>query len=372
MEKLLSWFALKRILGVGNHIYKLLIEHFNDPSMVFESSIDELTSINGISPKLAGTILNHKKSDALKKEIEDVYKKGYRIITLCDDDYPSLLLKIHDPPPFLYVFGSIDSSINNIAVVGSRKPTGYGMKTTRQLCKELAYCGITVVSGMAKGIDTAAHNGAMDGNGRTIAVLGSGLERIYPRENESIFFKIAENGAVISEFPIYTKPEAYNFPKRNRIISGISLGTVVVEAAKRSGSLITARLAMEQNREVFAVPGNISSFKSAGTHNLIKQGAKLVENTDDILEELSHAIKYRHFLTKHVSSPLADEKLDLSKEEKLIVDAIETYPLHIDEIIRKTSIGSGKISSLLLQLELKGIIDKSAGNFFQLTPKKQI
>jgi len=243
------------------------------------------------------------------------------------------------------------------------------MKTTNQLCKELASWGITIVSGMAKGIDTSAHIGAMEGNGRTIAVLGSGFDRIYPKENEKLFYKIADHGAVLSEFSLSTKPEAYHFPKRNRIISGISLGTVVVEAAKRSGSLITARLAMEQNREVFAVPGNIHSFKSAGTHNLIKQGAKLVENVDDILEELSNVIQCRHPLRESAKTVATDIALNLSKDEKLVLNTLGTYPLHIDEIMRKISIESGKLSSLLLQLELKGIVDQSVGKYFSVNIK---
>jgi DNA processing protein len=369
MEKFLPWFALKCIPGVGNHIFKLLIERFNNPASVFESSIEDLLFVSGVTPDLARTILSHQMPDSLKKEVEDVYKKGYHIVTLSDEDYPRLLLKIHDPPPFLYVFGSIDSSIKNIAVVGSRQSTTYGIKTTHQLCKDLASCGITIVSGMAKGIDTAAHIGAMEGNGRTIAVLGSGFDQIYPKENKNLFYKIAEQGAVVSEFSLSTKPEAYHFPKRNRIISGMSLGTVVVEAAKRSGSLITARLAMEQNREVFAVPGNIHSFKSTGTHNLIKQGAKLVETVDDILEELANVIPYRDPVNGPLQGIATDIKLNLSKEEKLVLDTLGTDPLHIDEIMRKVSMESGKLSSLLLQLELKGVIDQSVGKYFSVNIK---
>ena len=221
---------------------------------------------------------------------------------------------------------------------------------------------------MAVGIDSAAHKGALMGKGSTIAVLGSGLERVYPEQNRKLFHQIAENGAVISEFPLKTEPDAHNFPRRNRIISGISLGTVVVEATKRSGSLITARLAAEQNRDVFAVPGSIQSFKSTGTHTLIKQGAKLVEHAQDIMEELSHMIE-----TPVGKDKPADNKIkrisQLSSDERLVFESLEPYPVHIDEIARKLPIEPGRLSSLLLQLELKDIAQQSPGKFFSKIEK---
>jgi DNA processing protein len=222
---------------------------------------------------------------------------------------------------------------------------------------------MTIVSGMALGIDSAAHEGALMGKGKTIAVLGSGLERVYPEQNRKLFYQIAENGAVISEFPLKTEPDAHNFPMRNRIISGISLGTVVVEATKRSGSLITARLAAEQNREVFAVPGSIQSFKSTGTHTLIKQGAKLVEHARDIMEELSHVIKIPIVKDNPVDNK--NEKLSLlSADEMLVFESLEPYPVHIDDLARMLSMEPGKLSSILLQLELKNMALQSAGKFF--------
>jgi DNA processing protein len=227
----------------------------------------------------------------------------------------------------------------------------------------LALLKMTIVSGMAIGIDSAAHQGALTGGGKTIAVLGSGLEIVYPAENRKLFHTIAENGAVISEFPLLTDPEPHNFPIRNRIISGISLGTVVVEATKRSGSLITARLAAEQNRDVFAIPGSIHSFKSTGTHTLIKQGAKLVEHAQDIMEELSYAIE-----APHEEYKIANENMEripqLSSEESLVFKALGPYPLHIDDLARKLSMKPGKLSSILLQLELKGIVLQSPGKLF--------
>jgi DNA processing protein len=296
-------------------------------------------------------------------------RKEYRIITLADPDYPRLLCEIPDPPPYLYVSGRLDSSALKIAVVGSRNATGYGLTTTKNLCADLVSLGITIVSGMARGIDTAAHEGAMMGGGKTIAVLGSGLERIYPAENAKLFHRISENGAVVSEFALLTEPEGHNFPLRNRIISGMSLGTVVVEATKKSGSLITARLAAEQNREVFAVPGSIQSFKSTGTHTLIKQGAKLVEHAQDIVEELAPFIE-THDGTGNIA-PDEDENIPafLSSEETQIFKLLEPYPIHIDSLARKLSIEPGKLSSMLLTLELKGLVRQLPGKFFILSEK---
>ncbi|MFZ0611744.1 MAG: DNA-processing protein DprA, partial [Desulfobacterales bacterium] len=249
------------------------------------------------------------------------------------------------------------------AVVGSRIATSYGLSMAARLGAELAACGVTVVSGMARGIDTAAHEGALQAGGPTVAVLGSGLARVYPVENRRLFQAIVGNGAVVSEFPMLTEPEPYNFPIRNRIISGMSCGTVVVEAARKSGSLITARLAAEQNRDVFAVPGSVQSFKSIGTHTLIKQGAKLVENAQDILEEIASSF-FTDLRPAERHPPVEKEPPPLSPDETAVFTALEPYPVHIDDLGRKLSMAPGKLASILLQLELGGLVDQSPGNFF--------
>jgi len=367
MINLLPWFALKSVSGIGNHLFKRLIDHFKSPERIFQASEKELTSIDGVTSNLAFSILRHSIPDDIKPYIDLVKKKGYQIITMADPAYPPLLREIPDPPPFLYVCGHLESTINNIAVVGSRNATGYGITTTKRLCSALVSHGIAIVSGMARGIDTAAHEGALDGKGKTIAVLGSGFDQIYPAENKKLFYKISENGAVITELPLSAEPEPHHFPLRNRIISGISLGTVVVEATKKSGSLITARLAAEQNREVFAVPGSINSHKSTGTHTLIKQGAKLVENAIDIIEEFSYLFPGENKLKEDKANTPQSK---LSSEEYSIIQILEPYPLHIDDIMRKTSLGPGKLSSILLQLELLGIVQQTPGKFFSLAARE--
>jgi DNA processing protein len=339
------------------------MDGFNSPENVFKASETDLLEVQGITPRLIAAIKHHNIPDSARRDLDLVMKKDYRIVTLSDRDYPPLLLQIPDPPPFLYVLGRLKNSVNNIAVVGSRNATEYGISTTRRLCKDLALREMAIVSGMAMGIDSAAHRGALAGKGHTIAVLGSGLEMVYPAENRNLFHMIAEHGAVISEFPLLTEPEPHNFPMRNRIISGISLGTVVVEATKRSGSLITARLAAEQNREVFAVPGSIHSFKSTGTHTLIKQGAKLVEHAQDIMEELSYIIEARHEKDK-IGNGTMEKTPRLSSEESLVFEAVDPYPAHIDDLARKLCMKPGKLSGILLQLELKGMVRQSPGKLF--------
>jgi DNA processing protein len=363
VDYILPWFILKSVPGIGDLLFKRLIERFHSPQIILEASHKELVEVDGVTPRLADRIKRQKICDSVKLDLDLAMQKGYKIVTMADNDYPPLLLQIPDPPPFLYVFGRLDTSFRNIAVVGSRNATRYGISTTRRLCHDLVKLQMTIVSGMAMGIDSAAHEGALMGKGNTIAVLGSGLERIYPEQNRKLFYKIAENGAVISEFPLKTEPDAHNFPRRNRIISGISLGTVVVEATKRSGSLITARLAAEQNREVFAVPGSIQSFKSTGTHTLIKEGAKLVEHAWDILEELSHIIKTPGKKDERSGNKIKKTAI-LSTDEMLVFESLEPYPVHIDDLARMLSMGPGKLSSILLQLELKGMALQSAGKFF--------
>ncbi|MGD9054737.1 MAG: DNA-processing protein DprA [Desulfobacterales bacterium] len=370
MENLLPWFCLKDVPGIGNHLFKRLIERFGSPQRVFQVTPQELLAVEGISKHLATAILNFKVPQWIKAELDQIHQKGFSVITLTDGSYPSLLREIPDPPPILYISGSLAGSDKNVAVVGSRNATAYGISATQNLCADLAAFDITIVSGMALGIDTAAHQGALAGRGKTVAVLGSGLNIIYPAENRKLFKRISEQGAVISEFSLDTKPESHNFPIRNRIISGMSMGTIVVEASRKSGSLITARLAAEQNREVFAVPGSIHSFKSTGTHTLIKQGAKLVENAQDVLEELTA-------FTAHVSVPAgsldnktAERLASLAPDELDLYKILSPYPLHIDAIVRKTNIEPGKLLSLLLQLELKGMVQQLPGKLFAILDPK--
>jgi DNA processing protein len=365
-DKLLSWFCLKCVPGIGNHLFKRLINRFNLPESVFQASEEELLQVDGISARQVAAIQNFKMPDSVKRELAQVDQKKIRVTTLTDPEYPALLREIPDPPPYLYVSGILDGSPRNVAVVGSRNATEYGTSITQKLCADLTAFGITIISGMAIGIDTAAHRGALAGRGRTIAVLGSGLNNIYPSENVDLFERISENGAVISEFALDTEPEAHNFPIRNRIISGMSLGTVVVEATRKSGSLITARLAAEQNREVFAVPGSIQSFKSTGTHTLIKQGAKLVENAQDVLEELSAFIDAPKVIQHQDANRKAQNLALLSPEELAVYKLLSPYPEHIDTIVRKTAIEPGKLLSILLQLELNGMVKQLPGKRFVL------
>jgi DNA processing protein len=367
-EKWFPWLALKSIPGIGNILFKRLIDRFSSPEKVFAASIQELSQISGISESVALRIKSFKFKESIKKEIDHVIEKGFHIITFSDVDYPPLLRNIPDPPPYLYVFGKLSAQSNNIAVVGSRNPTAYGISATKKLSENLALLGFTIVSGMARGIDSAAHEGALLGKGKTIAVLGSGLNKIYPPENCKLFEQISENGAVISEFSIQSPPEAHHFPIRNRIISGMSLGTVVVEAAKKSGSLITARLAAEQNREVFAVPGSIHSFKSCGTNSLIKQGAKLVEHAQDIIEELSPQIQEALECISD-DAYLENRMKALPKfnpDEQIVMNHLDNYPIHVDELVRKTSIAPGKLLSILLKFELEGIAEQLPGKCFSL------
>jgi DNA processing protein len=359
MESHHHWLALKTVPGVGNRLFLHLVEHFGGPEKVFKASAAELLKVDGINARLSSAIINHRVPKEVEEDLALVRNNGFRIVTFSDPDYPALLRHIHDPPPVLYVYGRLRADSLNIAIVGSRNATPYGRITTERLSADLAQRGFTVVSGMARGIDSAAHMGALSAAGETIAVFGCGLGTIYPAENKTLFHKIAASGAVISEFPFLTPPEAHNFPVRNRIISGLALGVVIVEATHKSGSLITARLAAEQGREVFAVPGSVTSFKSMGTHRLIKQGAKLVENVSDIIEELNI----------DQTTPSAGPReiglaIDLTREEKIILNELNPYPIHIDKLVRQVSLSVGEVSSVLLQLELKGLVTQSPGKLF--------
>jgi DNA processing protein len=368
MDNIRSWFLLKSVPGVGHLLCKRLIDRFKSPQKVIQASDQELLQVSGLTMRHVAAIRNHKLPDEVDAELNLIQNKAYRIVTLADPEYPGLLRQIPNPPPLLYVYGRLEGNSANLAVVGSRNATGYGLTTTNRLCESLAAYKMTIVSGMARGIDTAAHEGALAGGGRTIAVLGSGLERIYPAENRKLFHRIAENGAVVSEFPLRAKPEAHHFPIRNRVISGMSLGTMVVEATKKSGSLITARLAAEQNREVFAVPGSVQSFKSTGTHTLIKQGAKLVEHAQDIVEELRALVQFDMQASQPpANGSAAANSAPLSEDEASVLHALEPYPMHVDKLARKISMTPGKLLSILLILELRGMVEQSPGKLFSIS-----
>ena len=350
------WLALGRARGIGNLTYKALIDELREPESVFEAPLKRLEEIPDIGKRLALSIKGFKDWEWVEKETDLIKKHAVKFLTIRDSDYPELLLSIPDPPPYLYVKGTICKEDSNaLAVVGTRLPTPYGIAATEKICRELAgCCGITIVSGMARGIDSAAHRGAIAAKGKTIAVLGSGIDVIYPPENKGLYKDIASNGAVISEFPMGTPPLAANFPQRNRIISGLAMGVLVAEASLRSGSLITARLALDYGREVFALPGSITSSRSKGTNKLIKDGAKLVEDTRDILEELRIPYKAGTEIT-------SSERL--SAEEEKIMNLLDE-PCVIDSIIQKTGLPASKVSSVLLNMELKGLIQQQAGKQF--------
>ncbi|HSO18909.1 MAG TPA: DNA-processing protein DprA [Desulfosarcina sp.] len=364
-ENVRPWLQLRSVPGIGNLIFHRLITRFGEPEAVFGASRDALLAVEGITPRIVAAIRQASRVDACDREMEKARRMKCHIITQADSRYPSLLRQIPDPPPYLYVLGETADWPATVAMVGSRHATPYGLSTTRRLSSDLARQGITLVSGLARGIDTAAHEGALQGGGPTVAVLGSGLANIYPRENTALSRRIAARGAVVSELPLDAGPDPHHFPQRNRIISGMSLGTVVVEATRRSGSLITARMALEQNREIFAVPGSVTSFKSMGTHALIKEGAKLVTHVGDILEELPPTLPQATFSPEEEPSapPIA---ASLTGSAKTVFEALSPYPIHVDELTRQLDIDSGRLAGILLTLELQGLVRQEPGKLFRL------
>ncbi|HMK64621.1 MAG TPA: DNA-processing protein DprA [Thermodesulfobacteriota bacterium] len=364
-QSLYYWLALNRIPGVGAVIYRRLLERFETPEKVFRADPDSLSGVEGIRSNTAQAIVKFKKAEKIDRELDDLEKNQVKVLTSRDLGYPALLAQIHDPPPFLYYRGELSELTSQIlAVVGSRMASAYGIRMTERLAGSLTKNGLAVVSGMARGIDTAAHYGALMARGKTIAVLGSGLDVVYPPENQKLFDQIVEQGLVFSEFPLGTLPERQNFPVRNRIISGMALGVVIVEATLKSGSLITARLALDQGREVFAVPGSIESFKSSGTHRLIKQGAKLVENAQDVLEELKWSVISEN-IQEVIEPPSPVNTPAFSSQEKKIWDILLDEPVHVDHMVRQTEISIAPLLSILLEMEIKGWIKQLPGKYFK-------
>jgi DNA processing protein len=324
-------------------------------------------SVEGISTNLAKRIIQSKTSkEVIRHQVETELNKLSRlrgeIITIWDSSFPSILKKIYDPPLVLYVIGEISEQDNYaIAVVGTRRPTNYGTIQCERIAGELACQNITIVSGMARGIDSVAHKTALKNGGRTIAVIGSGLDVIYPPENKKLFNEIAEKGAIISEYPLGTMPDAQNFPKRNRIISGLSLGCIVVETALTGGAMQTAAFALDQNREVFAVPGNLGVRQSEGTNMLIQKGeAKLVRNAEDVLVELE--LKLKPIVGENIPKP----KAGLNLFEEKILTSLEEEPQHIDTIASITEMATSECLVQLLSLEFKGLVKQLPGKVFAI------
>jgi DNA processing protein len=351
---------LRLVRGVGNVTYRELLEHFRAPQAVLAASPADLTSA-GVHAEVARAIAAFDQWQAVETELNKIARVGVRLVTWADQEYPVNLTHLHDPPPFLYVRGSfVPEDRIAIAIVGSRFASSYGKGVARDLARGLAEKGVTIVSGLARGIDAEAHRAALAEGGRTVAVLGSGLDIIYPSEHKSLAAEIPAHGAVVSEFPLGSKPDAVHFPYRNRVISGLTLGTVVVEAAENSGSLITARCALEQNREVFAVPGPITTSRSRGPHRLIKDGAKLVEGIDDILSEIAPA------LAPPRPTPPATPTVALEPHEALLAGLFDGEPLHVDALIARSGLSAARVLEVLLGMELKGVVTQLPGTHFTL------
>jgi len=367
MDKLEALITLNMIPQLGSIRIRKLLDHFGSPENIFNASEHQLQKVEDIGTSTAKGIVNARDNIDVNKELDLINKHNAKIITFGDIDYPENLNTIYDPPPILYIKGELKPEDSlSIAVVGSRRSSFYGLSVAERLASGLADFGITVISGMARGIDTASHRGALKTGGRTIAVLGSGLACIYPPENKNLFKEITDSGAVVSEFPMLTKPLGRNFPCRNRIISGLSLGVVVIEASRNSGALITADCALEQSREVFAIPGKIDSLTSFGANRLIKQGAKLVETVEDIIEELGLKIKdciEQSKIQKTKGSHPAI-KTNLTAEEDAIYNNINDEPRHIDEIISKSSLPTNRVLASLVQMEIKHLVKQLPGKLF--------
>ncbi len=374
-NKAIKWLQLHLVKDVGPKTFGTLLVAFGGIDGVLSASVYKLSQIKGISQKKAEFIYNSMRDDSKAKyEYDMAMKLGIKVLTLDDPDYPMLLKDIDDPPHVLYVKGDVTRADNlSVAIVGSRTCSQYGHEQASRFAHLLASAGVTVVSGLARGIDTVAHRGAIAGGGRTFAVQGRGLAGVFPPENADLAEIISANGAVLSELPVNFEPIGSNFPARNRIIAGLSLATIIIEARKRGGALITARLAQEYRREVMAVPGRVDNPCSEGPHALIRDGATLVAGIDDVMEALgsigdtmkSYAGEKSAKAQQALDMPLfSADDLNLSADERLVFDQIETEPVHIDTIIYKSGRKPGAVNATLTSLQLKGLIRQMPGSFF--------
>lgn len=360
-----SLILLNMVPDLGSVRLKKLLAHFASAGNIIKAKQNELSRVDDINQSIAANIVSYaRKTGLLKRELALIAKEKVRTISIFDKEYPPNLKEIYSPPLILYLKGELFSSdLTAVALVGSRLASYYGQSMCERLAYELAAKGVSIVSGLARGIDSAAHKGALRAQGYTIAVLGSGLAHIYPRENKGLARQISHSGCLLSEFPMQMHPAKENFPRRNRIISGLSLGVVVVEAAKKSGALITANFALEQGREVFAVPGKIDSLTSQGTHSLIKDGARLVETADDIIEELGLRIES---CPQKMGGGGEGGRLspNLASDEKEIYGLLSTEPQHVDEIAKASKFSLIRLLPILMKLEIKKLSRQLPGKMF--------
>lgn len=366
MTRLEAYIALNLLPRIGPIRVQRLLAQFGEPERILSATLSELKSVPGIGPEMAESIRDWENQVDVAEEQRRMQEHGIGAITVEDESYPPALREIHDPPHLLYIKGEIlEQDRHAIAVVGSRRVSHYGREAARRLSFQLAHAGVTIVSGLARGIDTAAHEAALAAGGRTIAVLGSGIGHLYPPENAALADKIAENGAVLSEFPVLYVPDRQSFPLRNRIVSGMSQGILVVEAPARSGALITANQAMEQGRNVYAVPGPIDRPTSEGCNRLIQDGAKLVIDSRDVLDEMELLNPPQ---PRQSELGLADSAENsgppLDAAEQAVLDAIGDDELPIDTIIDQASLPSAVVSATLLKLEMKRRVKQLPGKYF--------
>lgn len=360
---LASWLTLARVPGIGASRFQALLRRFGSPTAALSATVDELARTEGVGPQIAQAVRGHRDQAFVDRQLSLLDRHDARIVTFRDRDYPERLRDIYDPPPLLFVSGGWEAEDEqSVAIVGTRFTTAYGRRMAEAFSAELSAYGFTVVSGLARGVDTLAHRTALRGNGRTVAVLGSGLDRPYPAENRKLMATIREHGAVMTEHPFGTGPDAVNFPQRNRIISGSTLGTIVVEAGKRSGALITARFALDQGREVFAVPGPLDAAGSEGVNRLIKDGtAKLIQRVEDVIDELAPRLGFDPCRSK--PEP-AGATSDLPPEEASMYGRLSSDPRHIDQLASALSLTSSQALGILLALELKGAARQLPGMMF--------
>jgi len=368
-DSLVDWIALSFVIGVGSRTAALLIDKFGSPAACFQASTYALESA-GLTRQTIDAIKSPSPHDKAKQEVEKLRSVGGEAIVLKDERYPALLRETYDPPIVIYARGDFQKAMQQpaVAVVGSRLCSTYGRNVAEKLSRDLAERGVTIISGLARGIDACAHRGALEVKGLTIGVMGTGLDDCYPRENRKLAQRIAETGALVTEFPLATPPVSQNFPFRNRVISGLALGVMVVEGAERSGSLITARLAYEQGRDVFAVPGNITSGKSFGPNYLIRDGAKLVQSWRDVVEEFPVEIKAPILAAERGEPSLQQRAMDevkLAPSEKKVLAMLKVdEPLHIDHLITRSGMNLGDLMGALLNLEMSDRVRQLPGKAF--------